>query len=175
MFMQPSLSEKDIPHWTKFHEEVLLRADAAEVKVCEALAKVVGKVSFTFDTWTSDAWDPYLSVMAHYITVPEGQPQEWKLKSEQLAFTHFEGNHSGVNMANVLICTVDHYGLRKKVYVNSCLSSYFCLTWLLQVGWFTANNAVNNSVALQELKILLLDPLFDAKQRYIWYVYINLL
>jgi hypothetical protein len=43
------------------------------------------------------------------------------------------------------------------------------------VGWFTADNAVNNGVALQELKKLLLDPLFDAKQHYIRYVYINLL
>ena len=54
---------------------------------------------------------------------------------------------------------------------------YFLLTWLLQVGWFTADNAANNGVALRELKILLLDsdPLFDAKQRYIRYVYLNLL
>jgi hypothetical protein len=43
------------------------------------------------------------------------------------------------------------------------------------VGWFTADNAVNNGVALRQLKMLLLDPLFDAKQRYIRYVYINLL
>ena len=119
MFTRPSLSEKDIPHQTKVHQEILLQARAAEVKVCEALTKIEGKVSFTFDTWTSDAHDPYLSVTGHYITAPEGRPREWKLKSEQLAFTHFEGNHSGVNMANVLIRTVDRYDLRKKVGINS--------------------------------------------------------
>ena len=119
MFSRPSLSEKDIPHRTKIHQEILLRAHAAEVKVCEALANIEGKVSFTFDTWTSDAHDPYLSVTGHYITAPEGQPREWKLKSEQLAFTHFEGNHSGANMASVLIRTVDRYDLRKKVCINS--------------------------------------------------------
>jgi hypothetical protein len=42
------------------------------------------------------------------------------------------------------------------------------------VGWFTADNAVNNGAALQELKVLLDDPLFDDKQCYIWYVKINL-
>jgi hypothetical protein len=37
------------------------------------------------------------------------------------------------------------------------------------VGWFTADNAANNGVALRELELLLDDPLFDAKQRYIRY------
>jgi hypothetical protein len=120
MFTRPSLSEKDIPHRSKIHQEILLRAQAAEAKVCKALANIEGKVSFTFDTWTSDAQDPYLSVTGHYITAPEGRPLEWELKSEQLAFTHFEGNHSGANMANVLIRTIDRYDLRKKVYLNSC-------------------------------------------------------
>ena len=119
MFTWPSLSKKDIPHQTKIHQEILLWAHTAEVKVCEALAKIEGKVSFTFDTWTSDTQDPYLSVTGHYITAPEGRPQEWKLKSEQLAFTHFEGNHSGANMANVLIHTLDRYDLCKKVCINS--------------------------------------------------------
>ena len=120
MFSRPSLSEKDIPHQTKVHSEILYWAYIAEVKVCKALVHIEGKVSFTFDTWTSDAQDPYLSVTGHYIMAPEDQPQEWALKSEQLAFTHFEGNHSGANMANVLVCTVDHYDLRNKVFINSC-------------------------------------------------------
>jgi hypothetical protein len=119
-FLWPSLSEKDIPHHTKIHQEIHLRAHTTEEKVCQALANVKGKVSFTFNTWTSDAKDPYISITAHYITAPEGQPQEWELKSEQLAFMHFKGNHSGVNMANTLICTINHYDLQKKVYSNSC-------------------------------------------------------
>jgi hypothetical protein len=149
MYTRPSLSEKDIPHRTKIHEEIIFRAHTAEAKVCEALLKIEGKVSFTFDTWTSEAQDPYLSVTGHYISSPEGRPQEWELKSEQLAFTHFEGAHSGANMANVLIRTVDRYGLRNKV------------------GLFTADNAANNGVAIREFGTQLLDPLFDAKQRYI--------
>ena len=71
MYTRPSLSEKDIPYRTKIHQEILLCAHAAEVKVSETLANVEGKVSFTFDTWTSDAQDPYLSITGHYITAPE--------------------------------------------------------------------------------------------------------
>lgn len=115
-FARPSLSERDIPHRTKVQEEVVRRAEVAEGKVREILSKIEGKVSFTFDTWTSEAQDPYLSVTGHYIAGPEGHLKEWELKSVQLAFTHFEGNHSGANMADVLMRTVDRYDLRKKVY-----------------------------------------------------------
>jgi hypothetical protein len=134
MYTRPSLSEKDIPHRTKVHKEILLRARAAEVKVREALADIEGKVSFTFDTWTSNAQDPYLSVTGHYITAPKDHPHDWKLKSEQLAFTHFEGNHSGVNMANVLVRTVDRYDLRDKVCVipiTLLLPDTVALGWLV--------------------------------------------
>ena len=116
MFLRPSLSDNDIPHQTKIHTDIHLRARVTEEKVRNTLADVEGKVSFTFDTWTSDAHNSYLSVTAHYIIAPDGLPQAWELKSEQLAFTHFEGNHSGANIANVLINTVDRYDLRKKVF-----------------------------------------------------------
>jgi hypothetical protein len=135
MFTRPSLSEKDIPHRTKIQEEILRRAEVAEGSVRLALTKIEGKVSFTFDTWTSEAQDPYLSVTGHYITAPEGRPMEWELKSVQLAFTHFEGNHSGANMANVLIRTVDRYLLpHKKVYSMHCDSVLLLMTWLFRLA-----------------------------------------
>jgi hypothetical protein len=117
MFMWPSLTERDIPHRTKIHNEIHHRACNAREKVGNALKTAKGKVSFTFNTWTSAAQDPYLSITGHYIIAPEDRPQEWELKSEQLAFTHFEGNHSGANMATVLFRTVDNYALRDKVRV----------------------------------------------------------
>jgi hypothetical protein len=124
MFARPSLTERDIPHRSKIHEEILLRAREAEEKVCEALENIEGKVSFTFDTWTSGAQDPYLSITGHYITAPKDRPQDWELKSEQLAFTHLEGNHSGANMARVLFRTVDNYALRDKVCMTFCQSVF---------------------------------------------------
>jgi hypothetical protein len=78
---------------------------------------IPGKVSFTFDAWTSGPGDPFLSVTGHYINAPADKPQDWELKCEQLAFTPIEGNHSGANMANILVRTVDRYGIRNKVSV----------------------------------------------------------
>ena len=85
-----------------------------------------GQISYTFDTWTSETGDPYLSITGHYISAPDDWPQDWELKSEQLAFAPFEGNHSGANMANVLVRTVDRYGIREKVRANlrTCESPY---------------------------------------------------
>ena len=74
-----------------------------------------GQISFTFDTWTSKTWDPYLLVTGHYIFSSKESPQDWELKLEQLVFALFEGSHSSANMANVLVHTVDHYGIHEKV------------------------------------------------------------
>ncbi|KAH7903283.1 hypothetical protein BJ138DRAFT_964298, partial [Hygrophoropsis aurantiaca] len=58
------------------------------------------RVSFTFDSWTSDNGDPYLSMTGHYIDAPAKAPQDWELKCDQLTFTPIEGNHSGSNLSN---------------------------------------------------------------------------
>lgn len=81
---------------------------------------IPGKVSFTFDAWTSDPGDLFLSVTGHYIHSPPENPNDWKLKTEQLAFSPIEGRHSGANMANLLVRTVDRYSLRKKVSPSPC-------------------------------------------------------
>ena len=79
------------------------------------LQAIPGKVSFTFDSWTSEPGDPYLSITGHYIDSPEDNPQKWELREEQLAFTSIEGNHSGSNIANILFQTVEHYNISDKV------------------------------------------------------------
>jgi hypothetical protein len=79
-------------------------------------------VSFTFDTWTSGTGDPYISITAHYIDSPDEHPYDWTLKAEQLAFAPFEGNHSGVNMSNIVVGTVERFGILDKVRASSLLS-----------------------------------------------------
>ena len=48
---------------------------------------------------------PFPSVTAHYIAVKP----EWTLRSQVLAYTHIEGNHSGGNTASVLLRVIDRY------------------------------------------------------------------
>ena len=86
------------------------------------IQNIPGKVSFTFNAWTSDPGDPYLSITGHYINAPTDRPGDWVLKSEQLAFDMIKGHHTGKNIAQILVRRVDRYNLRGKAsqffYVN---------------------------------------------------------
>ncbi|KAK6971364.1 ribonuclease H-like domain-containing protein [Favolaschia claudopus] len=106
-YCRPSLKESDIPHQ---HPR---------------------QVSFTFYTWTSKTGDPFFGVTGHYIDSPPDSPEDWSLKSDQLAYTPIEGNHSGDNLAKILVRTLDRYDLREKM------------------GWGTADNASNNDTCMK--------------------------
>ncbi|KIJ26622.1 hypothetical protein M422DRAFT_782492 [Sphaerobolus stellatus SS14] len=71
-FLQPTTKELEIPHCTKLREAALDKARKAVEILKEKLnsASVPGLISFTFDAWTSRAYDPYLAVTAHYIYSP---------------------------------------------------------------------------------------------------------
>jgi hypothetical protein len=98
------------------------------------MEKISSKISFTFDAWTSTPGDPYLSLTAHYIDAPADCPDAWELKSEQLIFQEIQGRHTGKNMADLLGCALDRYGLRGKV------------------GWFMSDGAAVNCTALRMLQ-----------------------
>jgi hypothetical protein len=64
----------------------------------------------------SKTGDPFLSITGHYITALPDRPNAWALKTQQLAFTPFEGHHSGSNMSKVIVRTLDHYDICEKVF-----------------------------------------------------------
>ncbi|KAK7034322.1 HAT family dimerization domain-containing protein [Favolaschia claudopus] len=149
-YSRPSLKESDIPHRTKMRAEVLERASEAEDRLRARLSasflksislfsnrltgttkSIPGQVSFTFYTWTSKTGDPFFGVTGHYIDSPPDSPEDWSLKSDQLAYTPIEGNHSGDNLAKILVRTLDRYDLREKM------------------GWGTADNASNNDTCMK--------------------------
>ena len=94
-FCRPSLSERDIPHRHTLRAEILRRAHIAEERVRNCMNETLGKISFTFDAWTSAPGDPYLSLTAHYIHVTADHPNTWELQTEQLLFQEIQGWHTG--------------------------------------------------------------------------------
>jgi hypothetical protein len=106
-YCQPSISDSDIPHRTTLRAEILCSACIAVEKVQEKLNTLPSKVSLTFDAWTSQPGDPYLSIMGHYINAPADCLKDWQLRTEQLLFEEIKGRHTGKNMAEILVCTVD--------------------------------------------------------------------
>jgi lysyl-tRNA synthetase class I len=134
--MRPGLSDNDIPHCKKVRNEILQRAKLVGSHIKEwlqvievpsiayflnthSVQRIKARVSFTFDTWTSEAQDPYLSVTGHYISMSDAQ--KWELRMEQLAFMPVEGNHSGTNITKIITCVIDRYDIRTKVKFFQCL------------------------------------------------------
>ncbi|KAJ7623100.1 hypothetical protein DFH06DRAFT_1142883 [Mycena polygramma] len=86
------------------------------------LGDIPGPVPFTFNTWTSKTGDSFLSITGPYIDSPPDSPDEWNLKSEQLAYTPIEREHLGPRSL---------YEIGDKA------------------GRFTADNATTNDTALR--------------------------
>ena len=129
-YLRPLLLDNDIPHCQTLYKKIINKANISKsqlksilevrpITLCKCLKylfisqDVPSKVSFTFDAWTLQVDDPYLSITGHFIN---GARDSWKLHSEQLAFTPLPSHHSGANIGNAIMCIVDHYGLQGKVH-----------------------------------------------------------
>jgi hypothetical protein len=113
-------------------------------------------VLFTFDVWTLQPGDPYLSVTGHYIDAKVDRPHEWELRTEQLAFVTIEGQHSGKNMALFLTQTINRYELHGKV------------------GWFTCDGTAVNGTTLCKFETQLdsADGMWMAQEHEILYIFL---
>ncbi|KLO06593.1 hypothetical protein SCHPADRAFT_797694, partial [Schizopora paradoxa] len=59
--------ESDIPHRTKMTESIRKRAETIERELAIELEKAPGRISFTFDGWTTRIMEAYVGVTAHFI------------------------------------------------------------------------------------------------------------
>lgn len=114
-YTRPDMSDADIPHRDKIWEEIMKCAKNVESQIRECLQGIDGHISFTFNGWTSDAGNPFLSITGHYINAPIDAPHKWELQCEQLSFTPIEGSHSGHNIGNILVQVVDRLDLHHRV------------------------------------------------------------
>ncbi|KAF5332358.1 hypothetical protein D9758_016940 [Tetrapyrgos nigripes] len=115
-------------------DKILQCAESVTNIIKAKIAGVPGKVSTTFDLWTSDPCNPYMSITAHYIWAPEDHPNDWTLQCEQLEFAPFFGHHSGANQAAVLTKAFEKFGIDRN-----------------KLGWQTADNASNNDTTMQNI------------------------
>ena len=114
--------------------------------------------------------DPFLSLTGHYIVTSVENPQEWELKTNQLAFMLIKGDHSRANMLSIILSVSDWYGIRDKV--SNCTTIILHNVSLnccdrLDGSSLTSYNTSNNNVAFHELGNML-DPLaekWDPLQR----------
>jgi hypothetical protein len=75
------------------------------------------------DGWSSLAHDLYLGVTVHWVHSTPASPTKWSLHSLLLVFWEVNGNHSGENLAKLMIEIFKESGLT----CNGSLT--VCPTW----------------------------------------------
>jgi hypothetical protein len=90
---------RDVPSQTTLTDEIYSKSIRVKGLLGTQFKSLDSRVSFTFDAGTSCAYDPYLTVMAHWIDT------QWVMHKQVLAFREIIGDHSGANTGMLLICT----------------------------------------------------------------------
>jgi hypothetical protein len=90
----------------------------------------LGRVSLSIDVWSNGQLQSFLGVSVHWISRHKNTRQ-LQLRSGMLAFRHFNGSHSGENMARHLFDLLKRTNLLCKVFTITNYASS-----LLQVNYF---------------------------------------
>jgi hypothetical protein len=96
-YQQPSTSSCDLPSRTTITDEIYTKSIHVRGLLAEKFKILDSRVSFTFNAGTSQAFDPYLTMMGHWIDA------DWNLQEQVLAFWEIVGDHSGANTGALLI------------------------------------------------------------------------
>jgi len=70
---------------------------------------VSGKLSLTVDAWTSKNQIPFLGISVHWIS------DTWELKCTTLDFCILSGPHTGVNLSERFLESLQEFGIMTKV------------------------------------------------------------
>jgi hypothetical protein len=97
-------------------------------------------ISISFDIWTSPNYQAILGCVAHFIN------RSGKRRTVVLALRELVGEHSGENMADVLLHIFDDYGISDRI------------------GYFMADNASSNDACI-DLVLKALYPNMSRKHR----------
>lgn len=89
-----------------------------------------------------------MNVNSHYIDAPVDRPNDWVMRTDELAFMKIDGRHTGQNLGAALFRTLERYNLQGKA------------------GWVTSDGAAVNrtSTRTMEQAIVVHDESWKAKE-----------
>lgn len=93
------------------------------------LNRVTSRISLAVDAWSSVKMDSFLGITAHYVD------DNWKLQSTLLEFRMIEGCHSGKNLAEHLLNSLQDFGLTRKllcITLDNAANNNTMIKWLEQ-------------------------------------------
>ncbi|KAI3927198.1 hypothetical protein MKW92_013536 [Papaver armeniacum] len=94
----------------------------------ETFSKVQSRISLTTDMWTCNSQNKgYMALTTHYID------EEWRVQKRILSFSLVDGQHTGANIAKVLMDKLLEWNIDRKI------------------GSITLDNASTNEVVVDEL------------------------
>jgi len=109
-------------------------------KILIFLQKLVGKISFTTDTWTDPNQSPFMAVTAHWIEaideqLPSGPHKKLRLHSDLVGFHHLPGQHTGEHLAHCFLFITDRLKITGKAsgifgYLDFICGSDIMADWL---------------------------------------------
>jgi hypothetical protein len=141
MFQCPSTKESDIPHRTSVANTIHKKAYKVRgllrslfvvgpshyfltLTLTSGHQSIPGEISATLDGWSSLACDLYLGVTVHWVHNTPDSCTEWSLCTLLLTFQEVKGNHSGANLARLVMQILQEVGLTSKVCVASISYKY---------------------------------------------------
>lgn len=96
-------------------------------QIRERLKRARSKISLSFDAWTSSSHMPLLGICGHFID------ENYALRTTLLSLPFISGQHTGENMAGLILSTIQDFDLEDKL------------------GYFMMDNATVNDTTLTEL------------------------
>ncbi|CAB5175595.1 unnamed protein product [Rhizophagus irregularis] len=88
--------------------------NAAKYIFKQELQEAPGRLSFTVDAWTSKNQIPFLGISVHWIN------KKWELKCTTLDFCVLSGSHTGANLSEKFLNTLQDFGVITKILAIEC-------------------------------------------------------
>lgn len=108
--------------------DVLSKYKKEKCKLKKILESIPGRISLTFDLWTSIATYGYITITAHYID------NDWNLEKKLLNFSYMPPPHSGVAICQKVYNLLADWKIENKLFA------------------FTLDNASSNDVFVELLR-----------------------
>jgi hypothetical protein len=70
----------------------------------------VTSIAITFDIWSGNVKEDYLSVVAHYVS------KDWLLEKRVIGLRLIETSHAGENIAERVMTVLEDYGVVNEVF-----------------------------------------------------------
>ena len=87
--------------------------------------KSVSSVCLTFDIWSDNVKQDYLSVVIHFVSA------DWELEKRVIGLRLIDVSHSGANIAERVQFIVTEFGLKDKVFFSHLIMlPQMLLPWL---------------------------------------------